>query len=290
MLVAVVLQDLRGGKVHIGLHVVIREVGAVAVLPQGRVRLDLEGIAGHVLRLEAQDVLERAAPAGERLVRQAEHQVEREVGKARLARADDGHARLLVGMRTAEALEHVVLIGLHADGDAVEARANQPLEPLRRDAVGVGLERDLGVRAEVEALLQLVENFFQILRAEEARRTAAEIDGVDRVVRREAARFADVVGQRLQVLVRRAAIAAAAEGVEVAVFALALAEGDVDVNAQRLAGIAAHDQPPILSEMNVRNSSGVPFVKPALFTKYHCWRPQCRRNRCSVSRSSVMVE
>lgn len=82
VLVAVVLQNFRGGKVHIGLHVVIREVGAVAVLPQGRVRLDLEGIAGHVLRLEAQDVLERAAPAGERLVRQAEHQVEREVGKA----------------------------------------------------------------------------------------------------------------------------------------------------------------------------------------------------------------
>lgn len=122
VLVAVVLQNFRGGKVHIGLHVVIREVGAVAVLPQGRVRLDLEGVAGHVLRLEAQDVLERAAPAGERLVRQAEHQVEREVGKARLARADDGHARLLVGMRAAEALEHVVLIGLHADGDAVEAR------------------------------------------------------------------------------------------------------------------------------------------------------------------------
>ena len=72
--------------------------------------------------LEAQDVLERVAPAGERLVRQAEHQVEREVGKARLARADDGHARLLVIMRAAEALEHVVLIGLHADGEDVYKR------------------------------------------------------------------------------------------------------------------------------------------------------------------------
>ena len=59
---------------------------------------------------------------------------------------------------------------------------------------------------------------------------------------------------------------------------------------RRDTGLSITEVHPILSEMNVRNSSGVPFVKPALFTKYHCWRPQCRRNRCSVSRSSVMVE
>ena len=39
----------------------------------------------------------------------------------------------------------------------------------------------VGVGAEVEALLQLVENFFQILRAEEARRAAAEVERLDPV-------------------------------------------------------------------------------------------------------------
>ena len=232
VLIAVVAQDAAGREVHIRLPVIVRQIGAVAVVPQGRSLLDAQGVGREVVGLESQNVFDRFLPAGEGLVGQAIHQIDRHIGKADLARPLHRLPRLLIGVRAAELLEHLVVVGLDADGNAVEARAQEFFERLVRHAVGVGLERDLRVRVEAEAALDLVKDLLQILRAEETGRAAAEIDRIDHVLRRKAAGFLDMVGQRLQIVVGHMTVAAAAEGVEIAVFALALAEGDMHIDAQ----------------------------------------------------------
>ena len=79
-------------------------------------------------------------------------------------------------MRAAQRLELRVVVRLHADGDAVEARAAQPREHGQRHGVGVGLQRDLRVAADVEAAVDLGKNLRKPASAEERRRTAAKID------------------------------------------------------------------------------------------------------------------
>ena len=154
-------------------------------------------------------------------------------------------------MRAAELFEHFVVIGLHADGNAVKARTQQLFQSLFVDAVGIGLERDLRVGVEAEAALHFVKNFLQILRTEEAGRAAAEVDRIDQMLGRKLAGLLDVVGQRLQIVVGDVTVAPAAERIEIAVFTFALAEGDVDVNAQLFLGSRpleegkCHTAPPI---------------------------------------------
>ena len=80
----------------------------------------------------------------------------------------------------AEPLQLGVPKRLHAEADAIDAGRAKPVHPFGVDGLGVGLERDLGVRASrskvVAAGLDQPANF---RRLEQRRRAAAEEDGVD---------------------------------------------------------------------------------------------------------------
>src|SRR5699024_732278 len=73
--------------------------------------------------------------------------------------------------------------------------------------------------------------------AEEAGRAAAEVDRIHLVAHGSLGRLPDMGQHRLEVEVHGLPVHAAAQGVEVAVFAFAPAEGNMDVNPQGLPGV-----------------------------------------------------
>ena len=233
-MIAELRERFNGVEIHVGLRVVVGEVGAVLVFPELGARLDLQTVAGDVLGLEIDDVAQRLHPLLAALVRKAVHEIDGDVVKARAARHHDRLLRLTVVVRAAERLELLVGVGLHADGDAVEARAVEAREHGKRDRVGICLKRHLGVAADVKATVDLGEDAAQAAGSEERGRAAAEVDGVDLVPLRAGRGLADVGENGGQIPVHQLLVARAAEGVEVAVFALAAAERHMDVDAERL--------------------------------------------------------
>ena len=155
-------------------------------------------------------------------------------------------------MGAAQLFEHVVAVVLHAQRHPVEALGAQLAQKLVADAVGVSLKGDLGVFVYTEAVLDLGKDPAQVVRPEEGRRAAAEIDGVHHVVRGPGAGLFKVDGKRLHVVVHQPLVPAAADGVKITVLAFAPAEGDVDVNAQGFQFVVWHS---LLQWMLVRYSS-----------------------------------
>ena len=182
--------------------------------------------------LEVDDVAQGLHPLLARLVRQTVHEVDRDIVKARAARERDGLLRLPVVVRAAEGLELGVVVRLHADGDAVEARAAQPHEHGQRHGVGVGLKRDLRVAADVEAAVDLGEDLREPAGAEERGRAAAKIDGIDLIAGRALRRLTDVEDDGIEIPVHQIPAARAGDGIEITVFAFAPAERDMDVDAE----------------------------------------------------------
>ena len=135
-------------------------------------------------------------------------------------------------MGPAQSPELFIPVRLNADGDAVEAGFPQPPQGGGGDAVRIGLKGDLGVGPEDEAPVDLVQQPPQALLAEKARGTAAEVDCVDFVFRGPLGRLLQVEHDGLGIVLHGLAVLAAGQGVEVAVFAFAPAERNVDVDPE----------------------------------------------------------
>ena len=226
-------QRFHGVEIHIRLRVVVGQIRTVLIVVERRVRLDLQPVARDVVGLEVDDVAQRLHPLLAALAGQTEHQIDRHVRKSRAPRQRHRLLRLLVGVRTTQRLELLVEVGLHADGDAVKARAAQTRKLRERDGVGIRLQRNFRVAADLEPAVQLREDAHQTARAEERRRAAAEVDGVHDIPRRAGRRLADVGEDGVEIALHKRLVARAADGVEVAVFALAAAEGDVNIDPKR---------------------------------------------------------
>ena len=135
-------------------------------------------------------------------------------------------------MTAAKHGEQTVVQALYADADPVHA--GRPVQTQAGDGtvVGVGLQRDLGHGLEVEGAAHGVQEGAHGPGGEIGGRSPAQEDGADRGPSEPGSPYLDLAGEgvdvgryeRLDPLVR----------VEVAVGALALAEGDVDVQRQRL--------------------------------------------------------
>ena len=96
--------------------------------------------------------------------------------------------------------------------------------------VGIALDRDLAGQAHVAVELQRVEDVGDAVGSVEAGRAAAEVDAVHLVGLDRRRRLLQMGEQG--VLVLRHQMLAAGERIEVAVAALACAEGDMDIDSK----------------------------------------------------------
>ena len=183
--VARLLEQSDCRKIFLRLRVVIRDEKPVLFEKERRALFDLEPIAGQMLGLQSDGRPQVFPPARRRLLRQAVNQVEAQVVKARCAGGAHGLDRLAVRVDASDQAQLVVARGLHPERNAVEARA--PELPQRRciaRAVGIRLGRDLGAFVHVVMGEDRFQNAAQPVRAEIARRAAAEVDRVNGMVPR----------------------------------------------------------------------------------------------------------
>ena len=184
-----------------------------------------------MLGVHLQHVFQGVPPVLKRLAGQAVHQVQGHIAKARLADALEGRHGLGVGVGAAQLLEHIVVVVLDAHAHPVEALSPHPVQQLVGDGIGVALEGDLRVGGHIEVSADGGHDDGDGVAAEVAGGAAAEVDGIHPVAGGQGAGLLDVGADGVQIAVHQGVILAG-HGVEVAVIALAPAEGHMDIDAQ----------------------------------------------------------
>ena len=173
---------------------------------------------------EGRDPLQGRTPAGVVEAGDGVDQIAADPGEAGTTDLADGGEGSLAIVDTTEEGEDVRLQALDPKAHPVEAG----LEPCRGTplggAGGVGLEGDLAARGESKARPHLVEEPTEPVGVDEARRPAADEDGVQLEAAEPGGQSADLGPERLDVL---GLPIATGKADEVAVLAAPLAEGDV---------------------------------------------------------------
>ena len=191
-----------------------------------------------------------ALEAGQTLAGQAVHEVDAQVAHAGGAQAGGGAGRI-GGGTPPEAGAQARLEALHAERNAQGAArrrdlARRPFGEAGVDVLGIDLDRDFGARREVRP--EELEQTLEPVRAEQARRAAAEVERVEaaHVVRRPLPLplGGDPPHEPVQQFARRRYTHGG--GGEVAVVALRPAEGHVhvDVPHRPQEGAPVHLRPP----------------------------------------------
>ena len=182
-----------------------------------------QSVGGDMFRLQGKRVTDVASPVVERLIGEAEHQVDADVADAVAAEAVDSLVDLLRAVTPMEKPQTFVGEGLRAHADAVDG---QTAEHPRPYVVGVAFHGHLGVGPHlIHLIIYMVEQLGELVVAELTRRTATEVDGGQlRLVRQQRHLTAERVG--ISLTQRQLG-----GGVETAVDTAAGAKGYVDVEA-----------------------------------------------------------
>ena len=98
------------------------------------------------------------------LIRDAEHEIQRDVGKTRLAGGLKCFLRVIARVHPVESFERFVVERLDADADPVDARLAQCGEALGFRRPGVRLQRDFAIRIQVEQRGDEVQNALRFFR------------------------------------------------------------------------------------------------------------------------------
>ena len=162
------------------------------------VGLDRQVIEREVRRRERQRRREVGRALGERLARQRVHQVEVEGGEGGLRFVDRG-ARLRRVVDPAERVQLGVVEALHSDRQPRDAGLGVSVEAFALEGARVGLERDLAAGLERQAGADRRDQSLDRCRREQARRPAADEDGVDASSPDKGKRFLEVAHQRVDV-------------------------------------------------------------------------------------------
>ncbi len=191
-------------------------------LYQRRAGLGRELVGRDVRGPQHQGLPHGLLPAIERLPGHPVHEVQREVLHAERL---DGLHGLPRRVAPAEGPQFGVIEGLHAHAYPVDTEGLQRPGLSLVDGVGVRLHRDLGIRRYAVESRYHVEDFLHQAPGEHRGRAAADVDAPEVVAPQEAY----LPFQGLGVPLCHGLVVV--DGEEVAVVALARAEGDVDVKA-----------------------------------------------------------
>ena len=179
-----------------------------------------------------------AGEAGGRLQRQAVDQVDADGRETQFARRAHQRGHGLDRLHAMHGLLHGGVEVLHAEGQPVEAQRLQMRQPRRVDRARVDLDRQLGPGQQAEAPAQRRHHRSEFFVGQEGGRAAAQMQLRHR--RMPAQRRGHEVHLDLQCgqIGQGALVVAGDDLVAGAVVAELLAEGDVDVDRQRLGGAA----------------------------------------------------
>jgi hypothetical protein len=132
-------------------------------------------------------------------------------------------------MQARQPLQFLVVERLDTEADAVHAGGAERAQQVARGALGIGLERDLGVRRDVERAAAGREDPLHVVGREQRRRAAAEENRVGGGPLAAFPRSTNLGDERVDVPTLQGRIEQTA--IEIAVVADRRAERDVDVQA-----------------------------------------------------------
>lgn len=167
------------------------------------------------------------------LMRQAVDNVEIDGRNAEISQRGHDVSRLLEALRAVDGGLYDRFEVLHADACPRDAEGSPCLQALGVDMGRVDFDTDLGVWSDVEVSIQRAAQSLQILRADDRRRTAAEMDGAD------LAPLGQAPGNKPDLLVEcieigdDRVVAAHLFGMAAAIEAEPIAERDVQIERQR---------------------------------------------------------
>src|SRR5690606_34978896 len=117
--------------------------------------------------------------AGRVLTKDAIDQVRGNAGKSCLERLLDGAQPAWAVVQPPQELEALRLERLHPQAQPVDARPPQPLAELHREAARIALDRDLGLRLELQGRAQRFEHSSELVCLPQRRRSAPKEHAVD---------------------------------------------------------------------------------------------------------------
>ena len=242
------LQAREGLRHPAALGVPVRHGSGILVpvahaLVDGRVVGHLHLVDGHALGVELEYALDAVRPVGLGLAHHAGDQVDVDLVEA--GGADEGPGAVDLGraVRAVVGLEDVGVEVLDPQAQARDAEVAQQLDLALLQGAGLALERDLLGRGPGQARAQPAEELLELLAREVRGRAAAEVDEA-----RAAAGDQGSAGVELELALERVEVAAdlgrvlVGVDLEVAEVAALAAEGQVDVEAERGAGLRAAAQ------------------------------------------------
>ncbi len=218
-----------GGGLEQGRHgrLVGRPVaGRPAVGHQRRVRRVGQDVAGQVVGSEGQGLCQVRLPGRDGLPGQAVDQVDPQVVESGPAGHRDRFAGLGGGVNPAQKPELAVVEGLHPQVDAIDARPAVSRQRRRVHRAGVGFQGHLDVVREGEGGVERLQQLRIKRRREQRGRAPAEGNAVHG---KDGLAAAADLGEHTCLIGSEAP--GGLDRVEIAVAALALAEGDVNVDA-----------------------------------------------------------
>jgi hypothetical protein len=230
-------ERLHRAPVEIGHEVVVGQIersGPRAVREKGAA-LHLQYVEAQVLRREGRDPVEAALPARGRLARPAENEVHGQVGEPGRPRALHRANGIGARVQAAHLREHAVVERLHAEADPGRPRVPQLPVAGGVEVGGVRLHRDLGPDRQAEAAAREIDDLREARPRPQGRRAPAEVQRVGG--RRGSGLHLRAQGAKVALLPR--VVGPARVDREVAVGALRLAEGNVDVEAEPR-GVCGH--------------------------------------------------
>ena len=225
--------ELPAQQVVLGAADLVRGFLVFAVFqPHGQhaVSLHRELVAGDVLRIQGQGLVDGLFPDGVREIAQAEDEVDADVVESRFPEQAEGFPGACGVVPAVHPLQEVVVEGLHAHADAVHAQlpeAFQVGEALLDDVVRVDFHGEFLVGAAVAAFFQGDQDAGKVCERKHRGCSAAEVKGIGLSIH-----FLFAPAYLFAQLVRVTAIHAFLRdlGVEVTVRAKAFAKRNVDVD------------------------------------------------------------
>ena len=156
---------------------VVTQLAFLEFFEVARVFLVSQIIARNVVGLERERLCEVVGPAGFRLMRDGEYEVQVARGDAGLAQELEGLGRSLGGVVATEGREFLLLEGLHTEGDASYAEFSEELRFGEMEGGGIGFEVDFFQLREVKDILQPGEEVGEVFFGKQGGRATAEVNG-----------------------------------------------------------------------------------------------------------------
>ena len=223
-----------------------------------------QAVAGQVLRLQGQGGLHRGVPVFFRLAGEAVDEIQVQVFDFGVPCAPDGLFHLPERVGAVDGGKLFVAGGLHPYGQPVHPCPPQAAEHFFIHAVRIGLQGEFHILGQGEPLFQggyqLQQAFFPI----PGWGAAADVDAVHHLLFGTGGGVQDLLEQRALVVVHPVILAR--QGIEVAVVALAPAERDVHIQAQRV----FHGFPP-----QSRRSGSITQVNDIILRFCRIFNPPC---------------